>query len=55
MLDHSGVTTTLLTDENNDIILDFPTELIEILGWSEGDTLDIQAFAGRIVISKVPD
>ena len=49
----SGLTTVLQTDENNDCVLDFPTELLEALGWTEGDILDIQTFAGRIVISKV--
>lgn len=55
MLEQSGFTTTLQTDENGDSILDFPTDLLEVMGWQEGDTLDIQAFAGRIVVSKVSD
>lgn len=53
MLDQSGIVTTLQTDENDDLILDFPTELLEVLGWKEGDELSIQAFAGRIILSKV--
>lgn len=53
MLDQSGFLTTLQTDENGDSILDFPDNLLEAMGWAEGDILDIQSFAGRIVISKV--
>jgi bifunctional DNA-binding transcriptional regulator/antitoxin component of YhaV-PrlF toxin-antitoxin module len=49
----SGFTTTLQKDENGDTILDFPTNLLETMGWKEGDSLAIQSFAGRIIISKV--
>lgn len=55
MLNQSGVVTTLQTDENDNIILDFPTELLEVLGWEEGDDISIQAMPGRIVLSKCPD
>lgn len=49
----SGFTTLLQKDEDGNSILDFPFELLETMGWGEGDLLDIQSFAGRIVISKV--
>lgn len=49
----SGILTVMQTDENNDYVLDFPTELLEAMGWKDGDVLDIQSFAGRIVITKV--
>ena len=49
----SGFTTTLQKDENGDTILDFPSNLLETMGWKEGDILAIQSFAGRIVFSKV--
>lgn len=51
----SGILTVVQTNEDNDYVLDFPTELLEAMGWKEGDTLDIQSFAGRIIISKVSD
>lgn len=53
MLEHHGITTTIQTDEEDNLILDFPTEILEALNWGEGDTLDIQVFAGRVVFSKV--
>lgn len=53
MLEHHGVTTTIQTDEEDNLILDFPTEILEALDWGEGDTLDIQVFAGRVIFSKV--
>lgn len=53
MLDQSGIVTTLQIDENDDLILEFPTELLEVMGWKEGDELSIQTFAGRIILSKV--
>lgn len=51
-----GITTTLQTDEDDNLVLEFPNEILEAVGWKEGDTLDIQVFAGRVVFSKVaPD
>lgn len=51
----SGILTVIQTNKDNDYVLDFPTELLEAMGWTEGDILDIQSFAGRITISKVSD
>lgn len=53
MLDQSGFITTLATDDDDNLTLEFPDDLLETMGWKEGDTLDIQAFAGRIILSKV--
>ena len=52
MYDSSSILTTLSKDEYGNFILDFPTELTETLGWTEGDTLKIESFAGRIIFSK---
>lgn len=53
--ENSGIVTTLLTNEDGDLVLPFPFEIFDILDWREGDTLNIQTFAGRIVFSKVSD
>lgn len=51
-LQNSGISTTLQVDENDNLVLDFPSELIEAIGWKEGDLLNIEAFAGRIILSR---
>jgi hypothetical protein len=55
MPENSGFLTTLETDENDNLILDFPNELLELLDWEKGDLLSIDTFAGRIIFSKVED
>ncbi len=52
-LQNSGISTTLQVDENDNLVLDFPDELIEAIGWKEGDLLNIEAFAGRIILSRI--
>jgi hypothetical protein len=44
---------TCSEDENGNIILDFPDELLETMGWAEGTELSIEAFAGSIVLREV--
>lgn len=41
----------ILGDPDN-VILKFPPELLEQVGWKDGDTLDITVEDGAIVISK---
>lgn len=53
MLERSGIITQLETDENDNLVLPFPDELLDVLGWAEGDTLNIDIFAGRIIFQKV--
>lgn len=36
----------------DNVILKFPPELLEQVGWKEGDTLNIELEEGAIVISK---
>jgi hypothetical protein len=36
----------------DNVILKFPPELLEQVGWKDGDTLDITVEDGAIVISK---
>lgn len=47
------IVTTLQTDDDENLVLDFPSELLDVLGWEEGDSLSIEAFAGRIVLRKL--
>jgi bifunctional DNA-binding transcriptional regulator/antitoxin component of YhaV-PrlF toxin-antitoxin module len=45
--------TTCSEDEDGNLILNFPDELLEAMGWKEGTVLDIQALPGRIVLCEV--
>lgn len=36
----------------SNVILKFPPEVIEHLGWKEGDTIDIKLEDGSLVITK---
>jgi bifunctional DNA-binding transcriptional regulator/antitoxin component of YhaV-PrlF toxin-antitoxin module len=42
-------------DENGDQFIVFPDEIIEELGWQEGDVLNWDVRGEGIVISKVSD
>ena len=55
MLEENNVnlTTKLSYDENGDLILEFPDELLQAVDWSEGDVLGIEVFAGRIIFRKL--
>ena len=55
MLEENNVnlTTKLSSDENGDLILEFPDELLQVVDWSEGDVLGIEVFAGRIIFRKL--
>jgi formylmethanofuran dehydrogenase subunit D len=39
-------------DEEN-VLMNIPPEIIEQMGWAEGDTLNIEQVEGSIVIKKV--
>jgi bifunctional DNA-binding transcriptional regulator/antitoxin component of YhaV-PrlF toxin-antitoxin module len=39
--------------ENGDAILELPKELLEEVGWKEGDTINIDDRDGSIILSKV--
>lgn len=42
-------------DENGDQFITFPDELMEELGWQEGDVLDWDVRGNGIVLTKVND
>lgn len=41
-----------IPDDPLNVILKFPPELIETLGWKEGDTIDIKLEDGSLIIVK---
>ena len=40
-------------DENGNLVLPFPEELLEALGWTEGTVLDFDIVGDRLVIREV--
>ena len=51
--ENTQLTTKLSSDENGNLILDFPDELLQAVNWKEGDTLGIELFAGGIIFRKI--
>jgi hypothetical protein len=49
------IITQLTEDENGNLALEFPDEIIEAMDWTEGDTLAIEVFAGRIIFRKLSE
>lgn len=45
--------TTCEEDEDGNLVLPFPEELLEALGWSEGTTLDFDISFGKLVVREV--
>ena len=37
----------------NNVIMKIPPELCEKMGWKEGDTINIKAENGRIILQKI--
>jgi hypothetical protein len=44
--------TTCTEDENGDLVLDIPEELLDAMGWKEGTELSVEAFAGAIILRE---
>ncbi len=53
MNDYPKFVTTCDEDEDGNLILPFPDELLEALGWSEGTTLDFDIIGDRLIIREV--
>ena len=53
MLDQPQFITQCETDDEGNLILNFPEELLEAMGWKEGTTLDIGVLPGTIVLREV--
>lgn len=45
--------TTCEEDEDGNLVLPFPEELLEALGWTEGTTLDFDILGDRLIIREV--
>jgi bifunctional DNA-binding transcriptional regulator/antitoxin component of YhaV-PrlF toxin-antitoxin module len=52
-LDNPTFITECSEDEEGNLILNFPDELLEAMGWGEGTVLDISVIGERIVLTKV--
>ena len=52
-LDNPSFITTCSEDEDGNLLLEFPDELLEAMGWGEGTTLDISVVGERIVLTEV--
>ena len=53
MLDQPQFVTQCETDDEGNLILNFPEELLEAMGWKEGTTLDIGVLPGTLVLREV--
>jgi bifunctional DNA-binding transcriptional regulator/antitoxin component of YhaV-PrlF toxin-antitoxin module len=40
-------------DEDGNLILNFPEELLDAMGWGEGTTLDIDVVGDRVIFREV--
>lgn len=45
--------TTCDEDEDGNLIINFPEELLDAMGWKEGTTLDIDVIGDRLIIREV--
>jgi antitoxin component of MazEF toxin-antitoxin module len=53
MAEYPKFVTTCDEDEDGNLILPFPEELLEALGWTEGTTLDFDILGDRLIIREV--
>jgi bifunctional DNA-binding transcriptional regulator/antitoxin component of YhaV-PrlF toxin-antitoxin module len=53
MTEHPKFVTTCEEDEEGNLILPFPEELLEAMGWGDGTTLDIDIIGDRLVLREV--
>jgi hypothetical protein len=52
-LDKPSFITECSEDEEGNLILNFPDELLDAMGWTEGTVLDISVIGNRIVLQEV--
>jgi len=53
MLETASYITSCTEDEEGNLVLEFPDGLLEMVGWQEGDTLDIQTLADSIILRRI--
>ena len=51
-VDYPKFITTCEEDEDGNLILSFPDELLEALGWSEGTDLEFDLSFGQLVVRE---
>lgn len=44
---------TLQETDDGDLFFDLPDALLDAMDWREGDTINIEVVAGRIILSRV--
>ena len=52
-LDSPSFITTCSEDEDGNLLLEFPDELLQAMGWGEGTCLDISVVGERIILREV--
>ena len=52
-LDNPSFITECSEDEDGNLLLEFPDELLQAMGWGEGTTLDISVIGDRLVLTEV--
>ena len=53
MQDPNTFTTVVHETENGDLVLEFPDEILEAVGWGEGTELEFTSVGNSIRITKV--
>jgi bifunctional DNA-binding transcriptional regulator/antitoxin component of YhaV-PrlF toxin-antitoxin module len=53
MNEYPKFVTTCEEDEDGNLILPFPEELLDAMGWGEGTTLDLDVIGDRLIIREV--
>jgi len=49
----TSIITVCHENEHGDIFFEFPDEVLELVGWSEGDTIEIDVVADSIRLRKI--
>jgi hypothetical protein len=49
----TSFTTVCNEDEDGNLLFEFPDELLDLVGWSEGDSLEISAIGDTIQMRRV--
>ena len=53
LTDKPSFITECSEDEEGNLVLTFPDELLEAMGWTEGTVLDINVIGDRLVLQEI--
>lgn len=53
MAEYPKFVTTCEEDEDGNLVLPFPEELLDAMGWGDGTTLDLDVIGDRLIIREV--